>query len=169
MIRGPSILAAILAGLSAAPAQLDVASNTRQRAPTLSAGPAQLDDGLDARLRSQTQAMLNALATGDRRPWTAYLDPRGAFTDENGGRFSKDEMVAQVVALPRGVSGHIDITDWRMTQLGDVAIDTHIDDEHEDFHGQRLHALYRVTDTWVRESAGWRLIASRRTRAPRCR
>jgi hypothetical protein len=140
MFRGSAILTAMFAALSAEPAQLD--------------------DGLDARLRSQTQQLLNALATGDRRPWSEYLDSRGAFTDENGARFGKDEMVAQVTPLPHGVSGHIDIVDWRLTRWGDVAVDTHVDDEFEDFHGQKLHAAYRVTDTWVREPVGWRLIAS---------
>jgi hypothetical protein len=140
MMRGAAILATVLAGLAAEPAQLD--------------------DSLDARLRGQTQALLDALASGDRGPWRTYLDAHAVYTDEDGGRYTKDQMVAQVTPVPKGVSFHIDILDWRLTRFGDTAVDTHNEDQRENFHGQILHALYRVTDTWVRQAGGWRLAAS---------
>jgi hypothetical protein len=140
MIKGAALTAAIMAGLAA--------------------GPAQLDDDISARLKSQSQALVDALATGDRRPWSLYLDERVVYTDEDGGRYGKAEMLAQVTPLPHGVSGHIELAEWHVSVMGAVAVETHVDDEHEDFHGQRLHALYRVTDTWLKEPGGWKLIAS---------
>jgi hypothetical protein len=162
MIRGALTLMTMLAGLAAGPAQLDDVAGARLRgqAASVVAGPAQLDDAASARLRSEAQALVDALAVGDKRPWSNFLDERGVFIDEDGIRYTKAEMVAQVTPLPKGVSGSIDITDWRVNILGNVAVETHIADEHEDFHGQKLHALYRVTESWMKQPSGWKLVSS---------
>jgi hypothetical protein len=39
-------------------------------------------------------------------------------------------------------------------------VTTHVDDEHETFHGHPLHCQYRATDTWLKTPAGWRLIGA---------
>src|SRR6185312_35604 len=69
-----------------------------------------------------------------------------------------DQTVAQITPLPKGISGTIEVTEWKVNFFGDTAVETHLDDEHEDFHGQKLHALYRVTGTWHKDGAGWKLI-----------
>jgi hypothetical protein len=130
---------------------------------SLTASPAQLDGNVDLRLRGELQALLDGLSRGDRAPWRTYLDANVIFSDEDGGRFSKDQMVAQITTPPKGVSFHIDVSDWRLTQWGETAVDVHNEDEREDFHGQILRATYRVTDTWLKEPAGWRLVASQVT------
>jgi len=43
--------------------------------------------------------------------------------------------------------------------FGDSAVTEHLVDEHEDFHGQQLHALYRSTSTWLKEAGDWKLVA----------
>jgi hypothetical protein len=58
------------------------------------------------------------------------------------------------------VSGSITVTDFSVQVYGRVAVTTYVDDEREGFHGQELHAQYRETDTWIRESAGWKLIGA---------
>ena len=111
-------------------------------------------------LLKQTQAMMDAVSAGDAKVWQLYLDDQARITDENGDVSDKKAMVAQVTPLPKGISGTIRIADWHLTLAGDTAIATHIDDEHENFHGQKLHALYRATDAWIKRPAGWRMIAS---------
>jgi hypothetical protein len=41
---------------------------------------------------------------------------------------------------------------------GSTAITTHLDDEHENYHGHELHCQYRTTDTWIKTAQGWRLL-----------
>jgi ketosteroid isomerase-like protein len=126
----------------------------------LAAGAACGQDRAEAVIRAQAQALMDAVTAGDPGAWKAYLHEQAVYTDEEGGRFDKAQMLAQVRPLPKGVSGRIELTDWRLTDFGDVAVDTYVADEHEDFHGQKLHALYRVTETWLKTAGGWRLIAS---------
>lgn len=60
--------------------------------------------------------------------------------------------------LPAGASGHIGIVDYRLTRSGDVATVIHTDDEQEDYHGQRIHAGYIMTETWTSSPDGWKLL-----------
>ncbi|MEI9931080.1 MAG: hypothetical protein WDM89_11175 [Rhizomicrobium sp.] len=41
-------------------------------------------------------------------------------------------------AAAEGASGNIAVTEWACTQFGDTIVETHLDDEHENFHGQML-------------------------------
>lgn len=125
----------------------------------LAAAPltAHADDG--AILKSRMQALMDAVGSGDAKLWAETLDKRFTMIDETGGVSNYDQTVAQIVPLPKGVSGRIDITEWKLNVFGDTAVETHLDDEHEDFHGQKLHALYRVTAAWRKDPREWRLIA----------
>jgi ketosteroid isomerase-like protein len=122
----------------------------------LPSGPA-LADASDL-LKRQTQEMYDALVPGDARVWDRYLDAAALVTDENGVMTDKKQTVAQIAPLPKGISGAIAVTQWRVAFHGDVAVATHVADEHEDFHGQHLHALYRTTATWVKEGEGWKIL-----------
>jgi hypothetical protein len=110
-------------------------------------------------MHAKMQALMDALVPGDRTTWIATLDKRFVMIDENGEVSDYDRSIAQVTPLPKGASGHIDVTEWKTTVFGASAVSNHLDDEHENFHGQQLHALYRVTATWLRESGDWKLIA----------
>jgi hypothetical protein len=110
-------------------------------------------------MHAKMQAMMDALVPGDRTTWIATLDRRFVQIDETGEVSNYDQSIAQVTPLPKGASGHIDVTQWKTTVFGDSAVTTHLDDEHEDFHGQHLHALYRVTGTWLKEQGDWKLVA----------
>jgi hypothetical protein len=110
-------------------------------------------------MHAKMQALMDALVPGDRTTWIATLDKRFIMIDESGEVSDFDRSIAQVTPLPKGASGHIDVTEWRTAVFGASAVSTHLDDEHEDFHGQQLHALYRVTATWLRESGDWKLVA----------
>lgn len=120
--------------------------------------PAGAED-LSALLQRQTQEMMDAVSSGDATVWEKYLDAGVVITDEAGGVTNKKDAVAQITPLPKGISGTITVTDWHLYSHGDVAVATHVSDEHEDFHGQKLHALYRTTTTWAKEPGGWKVIA----------
>lgn len=122
------------------------------------AGPA--DDGVTETLKRQTQELLDAITSGTPAVWERYLDPAVSYTTEDGLLRSKREMVDDVRPLPKTISGEIAVTEFKASVHGAVAVTTHVDDEHETFHGQRIHCQYRTTDTWLRTPAGWRLIGS---------
>jgi ketosteroid isomerase-like protein len=121
------------------------------------AGPAFAEDTSDL-LKRQTQELYDALVPGDAAVWDRYLDANAALTDENGVLTGKKDTVAEVTPLPKGISGAIAVTDWHVVFHGDIAVATHVVDEHENFHGQQLHALYRTTTTWVKDADGWKIL-----------
>ncbi|HVZ91918.1 MAG TPA: nuclear transport factor 2 family protein [Rhizomicrobium sp.] len=110
-------------------------------------------------LQSRMQSLMDAVGTGDAKVWSATLDKRFVMIDETGAISDYAQSVAQVQPLPKGVSGSIAVTEWKATIFGDVAVATHLDDEHEDFHGQKLHALYRSTSSWLKQNGQWKLIS----------
>jgi hypothetical protein len=119
--------------------------------------PAQADDS--QMLKAKMQALMDAVAPGNKAPWVSTLDPRYVSTDETGEIADYNETIAQIVPLPKGSSGTIAVTEWKATIFGDCAVSTEVDDEHENFHGQNIHALYRATATWTKSSGDWKLIA----------
>lgn len=118
------------------------------------------DEDVPAILQRQTQELLEAITSGSAAVWERLLDPRVSFTNEDGELRSKRAMVADIRPLPKTITGTITLTDFKATVHGDVAVTTHVDDEHETFHGHALHCQYRTTDTWIRTTQGWRLIGS---------
>lgn len=121
--------------------------------------PAQAAEDVAGVLRRQTQEMLDAIATGKAAVWERYLDENALYTAEDGAVSTKAQMVEQMKPLPEGVSGTIKVMDFKATVHGTVAIASYVSDEHEDYHGHKLHCQYRSTDTWLKTPAGWRLIA----------
>lgn len=118
---------------------------------------AHADDG--ALLQTKTQALMDAVSAGDAKVWADALDARFSLLDETGTITNRDESVAQVTPLPKGISGTITVTEWKASFFGDTAVGTFTSDEHEDYHGQKLHALYRSTVTWRKDGGAWKLIA----------
>jgi ketosteroid isomerase-like protein len=108
-------------------------------------------------LQRQTQEMMDAVGNGTAAVWERYLDAEAIYVDENGNVSTKKEMVEGIKPLPAGVSGSIRVTDFHAVVEGDVAVATHVDDEHENYHGHPLHCQYRTTDTWRRTPDGWKL------------
>lgn len=111
-------------------------------------------------LLGYTQQLLDAVTTGSPSTWETYLDPAMRYTTEDGAVLTRGELVAQIKGLPPGVSGSLKATDFKVTRHGSVAVATYVADEHENYHGHRLHCQYRTTDTWLQTADGWHLIAS---------
>ena len=111
-------------------------------------------------LRASTQQLLDAIAPGEAAVWDRLLDPAVVQVDENDVVRRKPEILAELKPLGPGLIGHLGIDDFRMIQSGDVAVVTHEDDESLDYHGQLIRSRFRMTDTWHRTPAGWRLLGS---------
>ena len=122
--------------------------------------PAPASEDTAAVLQRQTRELIDAITTGSAAVWDRYLDPRVVVTAEDGSVYDKAQMLEQTKPLPEGVSGSIQVIDFKATDHGAVAIATYVSDEYENYHGHKLHCQYRTTDTWVKSPAGWRLIAS---------
>jgi hypothetical protein len=126
--------------------------------PVAAATPAAEDP--TAVLRAKTQALMNAITTGSSEVWQRALDEKATMTDEGGGVTGKAEMVKSIHPLAAGVSGSIDVIDFKAYSHGSVAVTNYVSDEHEDYHGHALHCQYRSTDTWLRSGGEWHLLAS---------
>jgi hypothetical protein len=124
----------------------------------LAAVPAQAESTSDL-LKRQTQALFDAIVPGDAKVWETFLDANVAYLDENGVLTDHKATVAQIVPLPKGIAGDIRVVNWVDRDFGDIHVVSFDADEHEDFHGQKLHAIYRSTATWRKTADGWKLIS----------
>ena len=115
-------------------------------------------DDTAAILERQTQELMDAVTYGKADVWDRYMDASAIYTDENGSSIPKAQMVKDTKPLPPGVSGNIKVTEFKAVVQGSTAVTTHLDDEHEHFHGHELHCQYRITDTWIKTPQGWRLL-----------
>jgi hypothetical protein len=108
-------------------------------------------------LRSKDQALLDAIAPGDRKVWEAALAEDAVYVDENGVTMDRAEFMKQLDPLPSGASGSLHIASYSARVSGDLATVIHTDDEDENYHGQKLKAHYLMTETWRREAGEWKL------------
>lgn len=108
-------------------------------------------------LRARDQAMLDAWGTGNKAAFEQALSADAIYIDENGGIYTRAELLSQVTPLPARVSGHIAIASWRLKVKGDTALVVHRDDESENWHGHALKAQYIMSETWWRENGAWKL------------
>ena len=109
-------------------------------------------------LRARDQALLDAIAPGDKKIWDAALAPEAMYVDENGAVMNRAQFLDQFEPLPAGVSGNLHIASYEAHIAGDLATVIHTDDEQETYHGQQLQAKYLQTETWRRDDEGeWKL------------
>ena len=108
-------------------------------------------------LRRKDQALLDAIAPGDRKIWDKALAADAVYVDENGVVMDRAEFLKQLEPLPAGASGRLQIHSYAAHIDGDLATVIHTDDEEENYHGQMLSARYLMTETWHLESGEWKL------------
>lgn len=134
--RGCGWLGAVLLGLSAWCAAADATADL---------------------LRAKDQALLDAIAPGDRKVWEASLASDAVYVDENGVTMDRAEFLKQLDPLPAGASGSLHIDTYSARVSGDMATVIHADNEEENYHGQLLKARYLMTETWRLEGGEWKL------------
>jgi Domain of unknown function (DUF4440)/Domain of unknown function (DUF3471) len=107
----------------------------------------------------RTQEIVDAVATGDRKPFEKYYAADSMIFDEKGRSMDKQAFVADQSPLPPGYSGAIKVVKPQSRILGDTAILSFDLDETETIFGQELKARYHETDTWMRRDGGWQIVA----------
>lgn len=113
----------------------------------------------EADLRRLTQEQLDAIAPGRVEVWKRNLHENFTHVDENNDVRTKDEILEELTPLPAGLTGKLEIAKFQVKVTGNVAIATHEDLEHLDYHGQMLVSRWRSTDTWLKTGDGWKLLA----------
>ena len=114
----------------------------------------------------RTQALYDAVASGDKVIWRRTLSDDCIITDEDGHVYDKAAFLDTLRGLPRGFSGAIRIRHLTARTFGEAAAVHYWIDEHENVLGQKLHTLYVETDTYRRESGAWRMVAAQVTVVP---
>jgi ketosteroid isomerase-like protein len=125
-----------------------------------SAGEATSQQKVEAELRRNTQELLDAIAPGKVEVWRKYLHPKMLHVDENDTVRGKEELLKELSPLPAGLEGSLEIASFKVELHDNVAVATHEDREHLNYHGQKLASRFRATDTWLKTPEGWRLIAT---------
>ncbi len=113
-----------------------------------------------ATLQRATQALMDAVAPGQRSVWEQYTDPAFTYVTEDNEVKNRSAVLADLQPLPQGSSGWIVLEDFRCSDFGKFAVTTYVLNEHESIEGHELHARYRGSDTWRATGAGWRLVAA---------
>jgi hypothetical protein len=112
----------------------------------------------------RTQEIMDAVASGDRKPFEEYFAEDSMIFDEKGRSMDKKAFVADQSPLPAGYSGSIRLVRPQSRILGDTAILSYDLDETETIFGQALKARYHATDTWVRRNGEWQIVAEQALR-----
>ena len=69
-------------------------------------------------LRKKDQALLDAIAPGDRKVWEAALANDAVYVDENGVTMDRAEFLRQLEPLPPGASGSLHIDTYSGARVG---------------------------------------------------
>lgn len=117
--------------------------------------------------QSETQKLYDALAVGDKAPWTEVLARDFIYTSEDGEVQNREQFLATVAPLPAGATGGIKIQELTVRSMDGGAVAHYLMNEWEKFHGQDLHTKYFATDTYRRDGTSWKLVASQVTVVPR--
>jgi hypothetical protein len=112
----------------------------------------------------RTQELFDAVAVGNQEPWKKYFADDCVFADEKGRQMDKAKLIADISPLPKGFSGIIKVVRPVSRIIGDTAVLSYDIDETETIFGQHLTARYHVTDTWLRRSGVWQIVASQAMR-----
>lgn len=110
--------------------------------------------------QTNEQALMDAIASGDKVPWERLLDPSAVITTEEGEVLSRDQFLKELRPLPPGLVGVIAVKELTVQELPSAAIVRFLLDERETVFGQRLATKYRITDTFRKDGKAWKLVAS---------
>jgi Domain of unknown function (DUF4440)/Domain of unknown function (DUF3471) len=118
----------------------------------------------ETELVRRTQQMFDAVAPGNRAPWTLYLADDVLFFDEKGRSMDKRAVLADLEPMPKGYTGSIKVTQPNARFAEGMAILSYDAEEVETIFSQELHARYHTTDTWVFRNSLWQILASQTLR-----
>jgi hypothetical protein len=140
--------------------QLAAAAAVWPALPIATPAAAAPDPALAQQLQAKTQALVDAVAKGDKPVWDAALDPAVVYVTEDGAVKTKAQLIGELVPLPAQLSGQFRIGDYVLDRQGATAVASYVSYENLDYYGQLVRTRYRVTDVWLQKPEGWKLIAS---------
>lgn len=109
-------------------------------------------------VRARVQARSDALAARDQTALLALHHPQLRWTTYRGDVLDRAAYVAQNTGA--GLTAHAqEHEDLRVVAVGDVAVVTSVVTDTVERDGERATHRVRLTQTWVRESSAWRLLA----------
>jgi hypothetical protein len=119
------------------------------------------DSAADVRWFQDTeQALMDAIAVGDRRTWDRIMDAGCIVTTEEGEVMAREKFLSDLRPLPPGLSGTIAVRDLTVQEFPAFAIVRFLADERETVFGQQLATKYRITDAFRRSGSTWKMVAS---------
>jgi hypothetical protein len=110
--------------------------------------------------QSTEQALLDSVATGDKAPWDRVMDASCVITTEEGQVLTKQQFLDELRPLPDGLLGRIAVEDLTLSEFADFAVVRYRADEWESVFGQELSVQYRITNTYRRDGASFKMVAS---------
>src|SRR5579863_3289448 len=116
--------------------------------------------------QQRTQALFDALTSGDKAIWDQTLDPGCVITTEDGEVEGKEKFLAALKPLPQGFSGRIKIRDLMLQDFGNTAVVQYWMDEWEAIFDQQLRTTYVETDSYHRIGKTWQIVAMQTTVVP---
>ena len=118
--------------------------------------PVQADDRV---LITQIEQQLSdAITNGQPAVWDKYLDANVIYAEEDGSYKGKQEMMAEVRPLPKGIGGDIKVELLSYHEDGDTAVALFRQHEIERYYGQTIHASYLLSAVWKKRADGWKQI-----------
>lgn len=124
---------------------------------SMAAHAAEAPASLRDQLLHTTQALVDAIPTGDKAVWQNTLTDDAVLIDEFGRVAHKADTVASLHAFPKGLSGSIELRDPHAQQYGDTAILQVEEYERESVFGQNLVVRYQSLLTFVKQGNSWKL------------
>ena len=116
---------------------------------------------VEEQLEQMTNELLAAVAPGNAEVWKRYTHDRLIYVSENNLELSKAQLLEELKPLPKGLTGRLKVgPSFRVEEHGNVAVTTYVAEEWLDFYGQVIENEFRMTDTWLKTEAGWKLIAT---------
>jgi hypothetical protein len=134
------------------------AANAGAMLPAAAAAESEAD--VQKTLMALTQELMDALIPGKADVWQRILADDAVVIDEFGRIQNKREAVESVHPFPPGLSGSIEIRDPKVRVHGDTAVLQGELYEKESVFGQQLVVRYIFANTFVRDGAGWKLLAA---------
>jgi len=113
-----------------------------------------------------TQALMDALPTGDKAPWEQWVTDDAVLIDEFGRVAGKADTIASLHHFPAGVTGSIEMRDPHAWLHGDSALLSVEEYERESYFGQSFVVRYRSLLTFVRQGGQWKLAGAQDVTIP---
>ena len=89
-------------------------------------------------LVATSQALLDAITTGDSTVWASYLAPDWFLSDEEGHHHTRREFLTELHPLPPGQSGQLTVANVHLVGARAVAVISYDAQEVHHYYGQLL-------------------------------